>query len=222
MASLFLSYSREDMSRVAPLAAALERDGHTVWWDRHISGGQEFADAIEQALESADVVIVCWTANSVRSAWVRDEAGAGRDRGRLVPVTLDGCQPPLGFRQYHTIDLSRWNGRPQSPALEPLKAAIAERASGTPQPMRQPSHRGSLRAPASGRGAGPLLAAAALVAARGRRIPLLARLGRPEQYRAEGRSRPVRTRLRRTCRAGCRTWWARRSSPRSARRMRSR
>ena len=92
MASLFLSYSRDDLSRVEPLAAALEGCGHRVWWDRHLSGGQEFVDAIEQALESADVVIVCWTANSVHSAWVRDEAGSGRDRGCLVPVTLDGNQ----------------------------------------------------------------------------------------------------------------------------------
>lgn len=136
MASLFLSYSRDDIDRVGPLAAALEREGHTVWWDRHISGGQEFAEAIEQALESADVVIVCWTCHSVRSAWVRDEAAAGRDNGRLVPVTLDGCQPPLGFRQYQTIDLSGWSGRPGSHALDPLKGAIAEKATGAGPPKR--------------------------------------------------------------------------------------
>ena len=146
MASLFLSYSRADIARVALLAAALERNGHTVWWDRQISGGQEFVEAIERALESADVVIVCWTANSVRSAWVRDEAGSGRDRGRLVPVTLDGSQPPLGFRQYQTVDLSHWNESPQSPALEPLEAAIVERVSGIPPPMGQPYHAAFKRA----------------------------------------------------------------------------
>jgi hypothetical protein len=133
MASLFLSYSREDAARVEPLAAALEAQGHQVWWDRHLSGGQEFADAIEVALESAEVVVVCWTATSVRSGWVRDEAGSGRDRGRLVPLTLDGCLPPLGFRQYHTIDLSGWNGRSPSEALAPLYLAIIDRASGAPQ-----------------------------------------------------------------------------------------
>lgn len=137
MATLFLSYAREDADRVRPLAAALERDGHHVWWDRHLSGGQEFAGAIEQALESAEIVIVCWTESSVRSAWVRDEAAAGRDRGRLVPVTLDGCAPPLGFRQYHTIDLSQWNGRSRSRSLEPLKAAITERASGAAPSVQQ-------------------------------------------------------------------------------------
>src|SRR5687767_7176780 len=130
MAALFLSYSRDDVERVRPLAAALEREGHHTWWDHRISGGEEFSGAIEQALASAEVVVVCWTGSSVRSAWVRDEAAAGRDKGCLVPVTLDGCPPPLGFRQYHTIDLSGWNGRPRSRALQPLKAAIAEKASG--------------------------------------------------------------------------------------------
>ena len=61
MASLFLSYAREDIERIRPLARALERDGHSVWWDRHISGGAEFAGAIEEALESADVVVACWS-----------------------------------------------------------------------------------------------------------------------------------------------------------------
>lgn len=130
MASLFLSYARHDAARVVPLAQALESLGHQVWWDRHISGGEEFADAIEVALESAEAVVVCWSTTSVHSAWVRDEAGAGRDRGRLVPVSMDGCQPPLGFRQYHTIDLSRWNGRPKSDAIDRLHQAIIEKATG--------------------------------------------------------------------------------------------
>jgi hypothetical protein len=134
MASLFLSYSREDASQVGPLATALEEEGHKVWWDRHITGGQEFADAIECALESADVIIACWTEKSIRSGWVRDEAAVGRDKGRLVPLSLDGCRAPLGFRQYHTIELRNWDGNPQSPALDPVKAAIAERMGDVSQP----------------------------------------------------------------------------------------
>ena len=130
MASLFLSYSRENLDKVEPLAEALKGRGHELWWDRDISGGQAFSHAIEEALEKADVVIVCWTSTSIRSDWVRDEAAAGRDSGRLVPVTLDGCQPPLGFRQYQTIDLSTWDGRPKSAKLAPLDKAVAERAGG--------------------------------------------------------------------------------------------
>ena len=46
MATLFLSYSRDDVERVRPLATALEREGHSAWWDRHISGGEQFAGAL--------------------------------------------------------------------------------------------------------------------------------------------------------------------------------
>lgn len=131
MASLFLSYARIDVDKVGPLAAALEHDGFTLWWDRHLTGGQAFAEAIERQLDSADVIIVCWSKSSVQSDWVRDEAAVGRDKGRLVPVSIDGCLPPLGFRQYHTIDLSGWNGQATSGALDPLRAAIAGLVDGT-------------------------------------------------------------------------------------------
>ena len=32
------------------------------------------------------MVVVLWSANAIESAWVRDEAAAGRDTGRLVPL----------------------------------------------------------------------------------------------------------------------------------------
>ena len=135
MASVFLSYSREDTERIGPLADALEMAGHDVWWDRQIAGGEEFSGVIEEALESAQVVVVAWTCISVKSAWVRDEAATGRDRSCLVPVTLDGCAPPLGFRQYQTIDLAKWNGRASSPLLRPLTEAV-DKACGRAPPAR--------------------------------------------------------------------------------------
>lgn len=128
MATVFLSYSREDTARIRPVATALERAGHTVWWDQHIAAGDQFDAAIEEALAKAEVVLVAWSAASVRSAWVKDEAAAGRDSGRLVPVTLDGCPPPLGFRQYQTIDLGSWTGGPRSRRLDQLQAAICAKA----------------------------------------------------------------------------------------------
>ena len=128
MAKVFLSYAREDKARVRPIAQALEAAGHNVWWDQQIAGGEQFAHAIEQALDGADAVVVVWSEASCTSAWVRDEAAAGRDTNRLVPVCLAGCAPPLGFRQFHAIDLQGWNRRANSKALDPLKAAIAAKA----------------------------------------------------------------------------------------------
>ncbi|MGH6658525.1 MAG: toll/interleukin-1 receptor domain-containing protein, partial [Sphingomicrobium sp.] len=85
MASVFLSYDREDTNRARLLAAALEKAGHSVWWDRRITSGAQFSKAIENALNTAEAVVVLWSRQSVESAWVRDEAAAGRDTGRLVP-----------------------------------------------------------------------------------------------------------------------------------------
>jgi tetratricopeptide (TPR) repeat protein len=124
MASVFLSYDHDDVARAAPIAAALEKAGHSVWWDRHIHGGAEYNNAIESAVETADVVVVLWSTRAVQSAWVRDEAAEGRDRGKLVPVALDGTKPPMGFRQYQTITLPEWKGRKPPKEMTQLEQAI--------------------------------------------------------------------------------------------------
>ncbi len=105
MTKVFLSYDRDDQAAASKIATALEKAGHEVWWDRHIRGGSQYAQEIERALAEAGAVVVLWSERSIHSAWVRDEAAAGRDSGRLIPVRIDACTPPLGFRQYQTIDL---------------------------------------------------------------------------------------------------------------------
>jgi hypothetical protein len=137
MAGVFLSYDRDDAKTARPIALALEKAGHSVWWDLHVRGGAQFAKVIEEALKAADAVVVLWSANSVESAWVRDEAAAGRDSGRLVPVTIDGTEAPLGFRQYQTIDLSQWKGRASTPQLRTLVQAVGEVA-GAPAAATRP------------------------------------------------------------------------------------
>ena len=130
MAHIFLSYARSDAAKAQSLAAALQDAGHSVWWDRHIEGGSQYAKVIEKALADAEVIVVLWSAESVDSHWVRDEAAAGRDTGRLVPAILDGTNPPLGFRQFQALDLSQWGGRGKSAQLDALLTSIASVASG--------------------------------------------------------------------------------------------
>lgn len=145
MASVFLSYDRDDAHIAPSIAAALEKAGHSVWWDKHISGGSQFSKEIEQALDKADVVVVVWTRFSIESPWVRDEAGAGRDRNRLVPLSLDGTLPPLGFRQFQSIDLGSWSGRGRVPRREEILSAIDRQLKGpglhTPAPAPVKRHR---------------------------------------------------------------------------------
>lgn len=124
MASIFLSYDRDDLDCARLIATALEKSGHSVWWDRHIKGGAQYSKEIEKALKAADAVVVLWSKRSIESAWVRDEAAAGRDSGRLVPARLDTAEPPLGFRQYQTIDLSKCKGRGNRLQLRTLTEAL--------------------------------------------------------------------------------------------------
>src|SRR4029453_3800532 len=140
MAAVFLSYDHEDVARAGPIASALERAGHSVWWDRHIRGGAEYNSEIEGAVEQADVVVVLWSEKSVASAWVRDEAAEGRDCGKLVPVTLDSTKPPMGFRQYQTIPISEWGGRKPPQQIAEVLHAIETIVGLAPAPQPAASH----------------------------------------------------------------------------------
>jgi tetratricopeptide (TPR) repeat protein len=134
MAGVFLSYDRDDAAAARVIAAALEKAGHSVWWDLHVRGGAQFSKVIEEALKAADAVVVLWSRNSVDSAWVRDEAAAGRDSGRLVPASLDGTEPPLGFRQFQTIDLSDWKRGAKSRGRTEIQHAVEQLAGGSSEP----------------------------------------------------------------------------------------
>ena len=149
-ARLFLSYSRADEPHARRLAAVLEKAGYEIWWDARIEGGAAYARSISSALDKADAVIVLWSAKSVESDWVRDEAAQGRDRHRLIPLSLDGSAPPIGFRQYQVIDLSHWRGRSGAPEIAAMKRAIDAIVGVSPEPSAAAgdamSRRGALMA----------------------------------------------------------------------------
>lgn len=134
MGAIFLSYAREDRACAERLARVLEAAGHQVWWDRRLDGGEEYSAEIEAALDKSDVVVVAWSKASVTSRWVRDEAAAGGDKGRLVPVSIDGSHPPMGFRQFHTIDLAGWKAAKRDPRTAELLRSVAGRLQGRKEP----------------------------------------------------------------------------------------
>jgi len=128
VARVFLSYARDDAPAAKQLAGGIERAGHQVWWDHHIQGGSRFASEIDRELKSADAVVVLWTTTSIDSPWVQDEAAEGRDSGRLVPVIMGADKPPLGFRQFQSIDFGSWDGAGDPPNFSQLIFAIAQKA----------------------------------------------------------------------------------------------
>jgi adenylate cyclase len=124
MADVFVSYARLDKARVAPLVAALERRGWSVWWDPDITPGEEFDSQIEAQLQAARAVVVVWSPTSVVSRWVRGEAREAADRSILIPVRFEGARLPMDVRAIHTIDLDDWNQDPGSAAFQDLCRAV--------------------------------------------------------------------------------------------------
>jgi hypothetical protein len=139
MTDLFLSYKREDETRVTRLVNALQKSSLTVWWDRGLAGGQNWRTEIHHALAAAKCVIVVWTHASVGpdGDFVRDEAQNAKRRNVLIPVILDPVDPPLGFGEIQAIDLTRWNGNPRDPSFQDLLAAVKATIEGRPAP---PAH----------------------------------------------------------------------------------
>ncbi|MGA9854525.1 MAG: TIR domain-containing protein [Gammaproteobacteria bacterium] len=125
MADVFVSYARSDKARVAPLVAAIEAKGWSVWWDPEISPGQEFDDQIDTQLVAAKAVLVVWTPTSVVSRWVRGEARDAAERAILVPVRFEQARLPIDVRAIHTTDLDGWREDPSHPAVQECLNALA-------------------------------------------------------------------------------------------------
>jgi adenylate cyclase len=124
LADIFVSYSRQDKTLVAPLVAALESEGWSIWWDPEITPGEEFDSLISRELERARALVVVWTPSSVDSRWVRGEARDAADRGVLVPIRFQNAKLPIDFRAVHTIDLDQWGGDAQGAAFRGLCRAL--------------------------------------------------------------------------------------------------
>ena len=109
MAEIFISYASENRERARGLAQVLGARGWSVWWDREIPLGKSFADVIEKALGEAKCVIVLWSAVSIASEWVRNEASEAKRRGILIPVFIEPVDAPLAFRLLNGADLRDWH-----------------------------------------------------------------------------------------------------------------
>lgn len=136
MTDVFVSYASEDRDRAGQLAQALGARGWSVWWDRKIIAGQAFDQAIERELETARCVVVLWSAHSVDSEWVKNEAAVAAERGVLIPALIDGVRLPLEFRRKQTADLVNWHGEASHAGLQALCEGVAHvLGTAAPQPV---------------------------------------------------------------------------------------
>lgn len=131
MSDIFVSYKKEDAGRVVRLVEALRAEGFSVWWDHGIAPGAQWDETIKTQLNAAKVVVSVWSKLSVDAPWVKEEAGVGKQRGILLPVTIDDVSPPLGFSLIQAANLVGWDGDVKDARWvhfrEALKAVLAGR-----------------------------------------------------------------------------------------------
>src|SRR6266511_6336879 len=118
MSDIFISYSKSDHALTLKLAAFLEAEGWSVWWDKSLGAADLYRDEIMKQLAAARAVITIWSPNSVKSDWVRAEAGRAKTEGKLIPVKapdVDYADIPLPFGEMHTENLG---------SIELIRAAV--------------------------------------------------------------------------------------------------
>lgn len=113
MADVFISYATEFIDLSAKLAAALEKAGYSVWWDRSLVGGDSYRHVIVREIRDSRATVVLWTPAAIESDWVYSEASRGYRQKKLVPVKtadleLDDIPPP--FDALHILDAQNHAG----------------------------------------------------------------------------------------------------------------
>jgi hypothetical protein len=129
MSHVFVSYAREDHAIADRLIRRLRDAGFQPWWDKDgIRPGQNWSREIDVMLSTSAAVVVLWTEHSVASEWVINEAVAGKEDQKLVPVLLrrpDSWRIPIEFRRDHYVDLIGWSGGHHE-GLDDLMASVSE------------------------------------------------------------------------------------------------
>lgn len=117
MANVFISYRKADEAQAERLAGEVRRAGHNVWFDEwEVELGDSVVGKMNEGLEGAAYVVVCFSSSGVTSAWMSSEWMSSLARqldGRgvkLLPVRLTGGDPPaiLGDRKYADL-LKDWD-----------------------------------------------------------------------------------------------------------------
>lgn len=125
MDHVFLSYARSTEAEAARIAGILEQLGYAIWWDQQLLAHAAYAEIIEERLRAAKVVIVIWSADAIKSQWVRAEANVAREAGTLVQLRIGNVTPPLPFNEIQCVDMTGWTGQTDGPGWRKIMGSIA-------------------------------------------------------------------------------------------------
>jgi TolB-like protein len=125
MSDVFISYARSTAKQAQQVAGALRALGYGVWRDDELPAHRDYSEVIEERLRAAKAVVVVWSAEAVKSQWVRAEADLAREAGTLVQLSLDGAPLPMPFNRIQYADLADWTGDLEAPGWRKVAASVA-------------------------------------------------------------------------------------------------
>ena len=114
MADVLIVCVREDEPQAKALAEMFEAAGFSI-------GGAPSSDG---ALRSSGAGVVVWSQASIRSRPFLDAAQRVINANKAVVASLIEPPPPSSIGDSPAFDLSRWDGDPNDPALDPLFFAV--------------------------------------------------------------------------------------------------
>lgn len=114
MADVLIVCVREDEPQAKALADMFEAAGFSI-------GGAPSSDG---ALRSSGAGVVVWSQASIRSRPFLDAAQRVINANKAVVASLIEPPPPSSIGESPAFDLSRWDGDPNDPALDPLFFAV--------------------------------------------------------------------------------------------------
>jgi hypothetical protein len=105
---LFISYKREELRFANRLRDALEDAGYEVWLDSDdIQAGQKWSNAVQEGLDSADVLLLIATPEAIGSDNVADEWQYFHTRKKtIIPLWLRPTEMPYQLDRLHRIDFT--------------------------------------------------------------------------------------------------------------------
>ncbi len=114
MADVLIVCVREDEPQAKALAEMFEAAGFSI-------GG---APSNDGALRSSGAGVVVWSQASIRSRPFLDAAQRVINANKAIVASLIDPPPPSSIGNSPAFDLSRWNGDPNDPSLDPLFFAV--------------------------------------------------------------------------------------------------
>jgi hypothetical protein len=128
MSNVFISHRSDDNLAAEQLAQDIKQSGHNTWLDIwEISLGDSVIQKINEGLQGATYVVVCYSSQGIESSWMSREWMSTLARQlegihvKILPVFLSGGAIPAILSDIRYVDLTKDRQKGLSELLAAIK-----------------------------------------------------------------------------------------------------